>query len=775
MIQRLFIAEKPSLGKAIAAELGVTQICQGYMVCGNDVVTWCFGHLLEQYDPDDYDEAWKLWRRSSLPMIPREWRLKPKESARAQLQVISNLLGEAATVVNTGDLDMEGQLLVDEVLEHFHYTGPVQRIWLASLDSRSIQKALATLKDNRDYANLRDSARARSQADWLIGMNATRTMTLRGRESGRDGVLSMGRVQTPTLALVVNRDREIAAFTPIDYLVLQATLQHDAGTFSAIFKPSETQPGLDSEGRLVDGATAQDIMDAVRGKNGIITSVTREKKKKPVPLPHCLSPLQKAASSKLGMTAQQVLDTAQSLYEKKLTTYPRTDCRYLPEEQFGDAARLITALSGISGLEVVTAKADSALRGPVWDTKKITAHHAIIPTGEKPQSLTAQETNLYLMIAVQYCLQFYPPMSYEAQKIVVSINDTTWEARGRLILEPGWTGVATEEMDEDAKKKEPEQSLPPVSSDTPVTCADVDALKKKTTPPSRFSEGSLIEAMASVHRFISDATAKSVLKENEGLGTEATRAGIIETLKGRKFIAPSGKSLVSTPIGQSLIDMTPGVLKDPVMTAQWEQRLEQIARGELTLDAFMQDQIAILPTLLNSVLSRPVALLPSAFPCPKCGKAMRKRPNKKYGGFFWACSDPDCHTFFPDNNGKPGAPREKAVPSEFPCPVCNQPLYRKEKEGNTYWACYNREGHANGENVVLPDDNGKPGKPKPRAPRIVTEFVCPDCGKPLLLKTGTSKTGKAWERFDCSGFPQCKASFWGSNGKPDFDKRAGTK
>lgn len=474
------------------------------------------------------------------------------------------------------------------------------------------------------------------------------------------------------------------------------------------------------------------------------------------------------------MTAQQVLDTAQSLYEKKLTTYPRTDCRYLPEEQFQDAARIITSLAGVSGLEAVTARADTSLRGPVWDTKKITAHHAIIPTGEKPQSLTAQETNLYLMIAVQYCLQFYPPMSYEAQKIVVSINDTIWEARGRLILEPGWTGVAAEE-DEDAKKKEPEQSLPPVSSDTPVTCADVETLKKKTTPPSRFSEGSLIEAMANIHRFVSDASAKATLKENEGLGTEATRASIIETLKGRKYIAPSGKSLVSTPIGQSLIDMTPGVLKDPVMTAQWEQRLEQIARGELTLDAFMQDQIAILPTLLNSVLSLPVTLLPGAFPCPKCGKAMRKRPDKKYGGFFWACSDPDCHTFLPDNNGKPGAPREKAVPSEFPCPVCGKPLYRKEKDGAPYWACYNREGHANGENVFLPDDNGKPGKPKPRAPRIVTEFVCPDCGKPLLLKNGTNTTGKVWERFDCSGFPQCKASFWGSNGKPDFDKRAGTK
>ena len=772
---RLFIAEKPSLGRAIAAELGVTQNNPTFQICGSDTVTWCFGHILAPYDPQDYDDNLRTWRRRDLPIIPTEWKLRPKESALTQLQVINHLLSEAEMVVHAGDPDREGQLLVDEVLEHFHYTGPVQRIWLASLDSLSVQKALSTLKDNSNYANLRDAARARSQADWLIGMNATRAMTIFGWETGHnDGVLSLGRVQTPTLALVVQRDREIKAFVPVDYLILQASLQNDAGSFSATFKPAETQPGLDPEGRLVDASIAQGIVDSVRGQTGTITSVTREKKKKAVPLPHCLSSLQKAASSKFGMTAQQVLDTAQSLYEKKLTTYPRTDCRYLPEEQFGDAARLITALSGVSGLEAVTAKADSALRGPVWDTKKITAHHAIIPTGEEPRSLTAQETNLYLMIAVQYFLQFYPPMSYEAQKIVVSINDTTWEARGRLILEPGWTGVAAEE-DEDAKKKEPEQSLPPVSSDTPVTCTDVDALKKKTTPPSKFSEGSLIEAMANIHRFVSDASAKATLKENEGLGTEATRASIIETLKGRKYIEPSGKSLVSTPLGQSLIDMTPDVLKDPVMTAQWEQRLEQIARDELTLDAFMQDQITILPTLLNSVLSLPVTLLPTACPCPKCGRAMRKRPDKKYGGFFWACSDPDCHTFLPDNNGKPGAPREKAVPSEFPCPVCNQPLYRKEKEGNTYWACYNREGHANGENVFLPDDNGKPGKPKPRAPRIVTEFVCPDCGKPLLLKTGTSKTGKAWERFDCSGFPQCKASFWGSNGKPDFDKRAGTK
>ena len=318
---------------------------------------------------------------------------------------------------------------------------------------------------------------------------------------------------------------------PADYLILQASPQNDAGSFSSTFRPSDTQPGLDPEGRLIDTSVAQDIADAVRDKTGTITSVTREKKKKAVPLPHCLSSLQKAASSKFGMTAQQVLDTAQSLYEKKLTTYPRTDCRYLPEEQFGDAARLITALSGVSGLEAVTAKADSALRGPVWDTAKVTAHHAIIPTGEVPDGLNPEEHNIYLMLTTTYCLQFYPPMSYEAQKIVVSINNTTWEARGRLILELGWTGFAAEE-DEDAKKKETEQFLPPVNSGTPVTCADVDVLEKKTTPPSRFSEGSLIDAMANIHRFITDASAKTVLKENEGIGTEATRAGIIETLKG---------------------------------------------------------------------------------------------------------------------------------------------------------------------------------------------------------------------------------------------------
>ena len=359
---------------------------------------------------------------------------------------------------------------------------------------------------------------------------------------------------------------------------------------------------------------------------------------------------------------------------------------------------------------------DSALKGPVWDTKKITAHHAIIPTGEEPRSLTAQEKELYLMIAVQYFLQFYPPMLYEAQKVLATIVKTAWEARGRMIIEPGWTGFAAEEDDEDAKKKEAEQSLPSVGNNDAVLCADVDALKKKTTPPSRFSEGSLIEAMANVHRFVSDAKAKAVLKENEGIGTEATRASILETLKSRGFIAASGKSLVSTPLGQSLIDMTPDTLRDPVTTAQWEQRLEAITRGENSLEDFMREQYTALPLLLAPVLSTPAALQPGAFPCPKCGKALRRREGKNAGEFFWSCSDADCRTF-------------------------------------------------------LPDEGGKPGQPKEKSPRVVTEFICPDCGKALLYRQGTSKAGKPYEMFSCSGYPQCKSSFWANDGKPDFSRR----
>ncbi len=711
-MMRLFIAEKPSLGRAIADRLGKGIRSEGYITCGQDIVTWCFGHLLEQCDPHEYDPALRDWRRDTLPIIPAAWKLKARDKAAEQLAIIGGLLRSADSVVNAGDPDREGQLLVDEVLEHWGYGGPVARIWLASLDARSVDKALENLTDNAGRAPLRDAARARSRADWLVGINATRAMSILGREAGRDGVLSLGRVQTPTLALVVARDREIAAFRPVDYHVLQASLEHPEGRFAAVFQPGETQAGLDSEGRLVDAAVAEELARAARGAEGRVTGVTREKKKTAPPLPHCLSSLQKAASSRFGMTAQQVLDTAQSLYEKKVTTYPRTDCRYLPVEQFGDAGRILEALSGAPGLEAAAKGGDARLKGAAWDTKKVTAHHAIIPTGERPGGLTEREKQLYGMIALAYILQFYPALRYEAQKIRVNIGDTVWEARGRCILEAGWTACG--EADDEEKK---DQSLPAVRNGDAVNCTDVDILKKKTTPPPRFTEGSLIEAMANVHRFVADAQAKAALRENEGIGTEATRAGILETLKQRKYLKPEGKALVSTALAGQVIDLVPQLLKDPVTTAQWESRLKAIARGENTLDAFMADQVRELPQLVAGIFAADVKKLTGsgpAHPCPQCGKALRRREGAK--GAFWGCSGyPECR-------------------------------------------------------VTLPDDGGKSGAAKAGAPRELMEFACPRCGKPLELHHDVSKkSGRPYDWYGCSGYPACRERFFARDGKPDFE------
>ena len=369
---RLFIAEKPNLAKAIANGLGNGRTESGCIRCGDDVVTWCFGHMLELAWPQEYKPEYSQWRREHLPIIPSEWKYKVKKDSAKQLAVIGSLLREADSVVNAGDPDREGQLLVDEVLEHFNYRGPVARIWLPSLDDKSVRIALNGIRDNTPYAPLRDAARARSLADWLVGINATRALTIKGREGGHSKTLSLGRVQTPTLALVVARDREITNFKPVDYFVLRASLTHAAGEFTATFVPSETQAGLDASGRLVDFTQVAAVLEQVNGVEGLVTESLRENKSKAAPLPHSLSSLQKAASSRFGMSAQEVLDTAQSLYERKLTTYPRTDCRYLPVEQYQEAAAVLAAHR--AGIENLTYEFKTTLDGVSYHWIRIYAH-----------------------------------------------------------------------------------------------------------------------------------------------------------------------------------------------------------------------------------------------------------------------------------------------------------------------------------------------------------------------------------------------------------------
>lgn len=764
----VYIAEKPSLARAIADGLGVKRKEDAHIVCeGGNLVTWCFGHILQDCMPEDYDPAWKDWRR--LPVIPQEWRLKPDEDSRKQLMAIGELLQKADAVVHAGDPDREGQAIVDEVLEYFHWRGPTRRLWLASLDALSVKKALGSMKDNAGYAHLRDAAIARRRADWLVGLNMTRALTNIGRDCGHAGKLSAGRVQSAVLNLVVTRDRERAMFTPQEYLVLQASFSVDGGAFLARFRPGDTQAGLDAEGRLVDMAAAEAVMASVRGQVGRVVTLTKTPKQKNAPLPFSLSALQKTASAVLSMTAKEVLQAAQSLYEKKLTTYPRTDCRYLPVEQLGDAARILGTLASVPDLEDAAKGADVSRKSGAWDTGKVTAHHAIIPTGEIPGNLTEKERAIYQMIARAYIMQFYGPFRCETQKLTAEVAKTLWDASGRLTLDPGWTVVG---RDEEEDEKEEEQALPAVSQGDAVTCADMEPLKKKTSPPARWTEGTLIEAMANVHRFVPDVQAKAVLKENEGIGTEATRADALEKLKEAGYIKADGKALVSTRLGGQVADILPDALKDPVTTAQWERRLTDIAAGRDALDDFMEAQVKGLPELLASLEGAKIQTDGKVFPCPVCGKPLFRRTKDR--DVYWECRRNELHpddkaVFLPDDRGRP---LERNT--DIDCPDCGKAKLQRfrgtrKADGSIYdfFKCPGCE-------ATFANQNGTPVRREKRE-KALSEHVCPDCGKPLAVREGVSKSGRAWTRFDCTGFPACKKSWWGKDGAPDFDSPVETK
>ena len=417
---RLFIAEKPSVAKAIAGELGATGKGDGFIECGTDKVTWCFGHMLEQADPDEYtpddvprgQSGKKVWRVDELPIIPESWILKPKDDAKKQLAVIGKLLKEAKEIVNAGDPDREGQLLVDEVLEHFRNSKPVRRFWVSAQDSVSVKRGLAALKENTTYAGWADAARGRQRADWLIGMNLSRAYTLRAQRGGSRALLTVGRVQTPTLALVVARDREIEAFKAVPYHTIRAVVQHAGGSFAAAWKAKEDQAGLDSEGRLVDTAVADALVAAVKGQPGTIAAYKQEAKKQNQPLAFALSDITALASAKFGYSAEDVLNTCQALYEThKLTSYPRTDCAYLPESQHADAPRVLEAVKHVNPeLAGLVDAADPRIKSKTWDDSKITAHHGIVPTMQKGSKagLSERERNIYELIVRAYLAQFYP-------------------------------------------------------------------------------------------------------------------------------------------------------------------------------------------------------------------------------------------------------------------------------------------------------------------------------------------------------------------------------
>ncbi|KEQ18753.1 DNA topoisomerase III [Endozoicomonas numazuensis] len=593
---RLIIAEKPSLGRAIADVLPRPHKKQdGYVeTASGDVVTWCIGHLLEQVEPENYDPAYKQWRFEHLPIVPQQWQLQPRKNTRSQLSVIRKLLKTADTIVHAGDPDREGQLLVDEVLDYLKLSQArkknVRRLLVNDLNGSAVKKALARMQSNSDYVPLSVSALARSRADWLYGINLTRAYTVLGKKAGYGGLLSVGRVQTPVLGLVVRRDEEIANFQPKPYFEVFALLVTDQGEcFKAKWQPSEAcQPWMDDEGRVLDRRLAENVVSRVQGKQGEISKLDKKPGKETPPLPYSLSVLQIDAARQLRLSAKEVLDVCQKLYEQKLVTYPRSDCRYLPVEHFREAPEVLGAIR--SNDEHLANAVDGALpdrKSKAWNDSKVGAHHAIIPTTRRADlyKMGDRERKLYGLIARQYVAQFYPDHKFSAQKVSIIIEGGLFTASSRTVMEEGWKAVFPRKPS--SPEKEDSQRLPEMTKGQALLCKEAELAEKQTQPPKSFTDATLLSAMTGIARYVKDSEIRKVLKETDGLGTEATRAGIIELLFNRKYLARQGKNIHATETGKALIKALPEPVSQPDMTARWEASLNQIVEKKGSYQSFM--------------------------------------------------------------------------------------------------------------------------------------------------------------------------------------------
>ncbi len=660
----LYLCEKPSQGRDIARILGANQRNDGYLQGDKLIVSWCIGHLLEMMPPDEYDAKYKRWSLAHLPILPQHWKMAPKKSTSRQLTVLKKLLKRCQSVVIATDADREGETIAREVLEYFNYKGASRRLWLSALDTVSVKRALENIRPSDETEPLYYSGLARGRADWLIGMNLTRAYTLLANDRQ---VRSVGRVQTPTLALIVKRDREISNFKAVPYYEILAYFKTNNEIEGELLETKWQPPkeSGDEQKQCLDRRVAQAVIDRCQQQVGVVGTATTARKKQPPPLLYNLSALQQEASRRWGYGAQDVLNIAQALYEThKLTSYPRSDCEYLPLSQFNDVGHVLHALCKNDGrLTELIAQADKTLRSRVWNDKKITAHHGIIPTQATPgiARLNDKEFNIYNLVRRRYIAQFFADFEYDQSTIVVVIRSDQFKASGRIARVKGWklaleaeTAQSPSAMIDDSKKE-----LPAVKKGEQLLCDNLKLLDKLTKPPRHYTEGTLIKAMETIGSQVSDKVMKKILRETAGLGTQATRANIIQTLFQRKFILQEKKLLKATPLGFNLIDAVPDTIKDPLLTAQWEQQLDDIANNKgQDINGFLKQQTDLLKTIVTQVKAPRFATKQAKTSnqykagdlCPECGNILETRNavrGRRIGQTYIGCSNfPDCRFYF---------------------------------------------------------------------------------------------------------------------------------
>jgi DNA topoisomerase III len=651
MGKTLVIAEKPSVGRDLARVLpGAFAKHEGYLESSENIMTWAVGHLVQLAEPDEYDPKYKKWRMADLPIVPSHFRLVVRdERSKKQFGVISKLLKrkDVDRVVNACDAGREGELIFAWTFEKAGADLPVERLWLSSMTQSAIKAALADLRPSDAFARLEEAARSRSEADWIVGMNSTRAATIRLRSSF-DGAVSLGRVQTPTLAILARREEEIRAFVPEPYWLVDAT-----------FEPTGGEPGRRYSGRYHKGAQprlagadeAEAIVAAVRGQAGVITKLETSTKKERAPLLYDLTSLQRDANTRFGFSARRTLAAAQRLYEEhKALTYPRTNSRFLTGDMIGEI-KPTAALVGkqreyARGAAYVTGL-DRLPLGRVVNDAKVSDHHAIIPTRSEHRvdRMSNDDRRVYDLVARRFLAVFHPDAEFENTRLETTVGEHVFRTRGRLLLVAGWRAVYGEEPEDRAGADDDagaEQTLPKLARDEAVRTLEVAAAEKVTKPPRRYSDASLLAAMETAGKLVDDDELREAMKDS-GIGTPATRAAIIERLIEVGYVEREGRSLVATEKGVGVIRLLgEHPLTSPTLTGDWEHRLGRIEHGEETRERFMKDIAEFARGTVGELDAKLKEVrLPRANlgPCPVCGQDIVE--NRK-GFSCWSREDPGC-------------------------------------------------------------------------------------------------------------------------------------
>lgn len=634
-MKSLVLAEKPSVAREIARVLNCNTKSKGYMEGPRYVVTWALGHLVTLAEPEDYDKKYKQWRLEDLPMVPEQMKLKVIRQTSNQFQVVSNLMKrqDIGEMVIATDAGREGELVARWIMKLCNWKRPFKRLWISSQTDAAIREGFAGLKPGVEYNNLYDAAVCRAEADWLIGLNVTRALTCKF-----DAQLTAGRVQTPTLAMIVQREEEIKKFVPVDYWTVRA----DFGDYFGDWRGKEGN-------RIFDYSRVEELLAKLKGHPGKISELRRESKSEPAPLAYDLTELQRDSNRRLGFSAQKTLSVLQDLYERhKVVTYPRTDSRYITTDivptlparlksiavgPYNDAARQLL-------LKPLT------LTKRFVDNSKVSDHHAIIPTEQpvKLSDLNIEEKNLYDLIVRRFLAVLHPPYRYEQLTLITAIKGESLYSRGKVVKDQGWRAVSRSQADREEGKEDslPDQILNSLNKGEERPVRSLKANKAKTKPPARYNEATLLTAMESPGKFIEDEELRETMK-GSGLGTPATRADIIEKLLHTNYIERNGKELAPTSKGIQLINIVAPQLRSPELTAQWEQSLTNIARGKGSRAVFIKGIRENTVELVRSVTvdtSVYKADNISRTKCPVCSKYMLLVNGKR--GKMLVCQDRNC-------------------------------------------------------------------------------------------------------------------------------------